>query len=205
MNLADSSSVFCIRSCCCHLHILRSAAPLAQLENLCSFPFLFPHVRSQPCVHLSCSDINTSVCVHNVQYANFKKVTIVCNKYKSKFSKQMEYKLYVLLSPQWPNLTKEKKNLNMLVSKVTFRFMSDTKRWYVCIAVVLYNFYSLCFEFGIEVNNKWLFVCLFSHSIYLPACFTLFYPCVFGSCKNKEKVLSCIFFFWSKICFNKVM
>lgn len=72
------------------------------------------HVRSRPFVHLSRLGIN-SVCVHNVQYANFKKVTIVCNKYKSTFWKQMEYKLYVLLSPQWPNSTKKK--LNMLVSR----------------------------------------------------------------------------------------
>lgn len=52
--------------------------------------------------------------------------------------------------------------------------MSNTKRWYVCIAVVLYKFYSQCFEFGIEVNNKWLFL-VFNHSIYLPACFIIYH------------------------------
>lgn len=138
-------------------------------------------------------------------FTNFKKVTIVCNKYKSKFSKQMEYKLYGLLSPQWPNL----KNiyLNMLVSKVTFCFMSKTKRWYVCIAVVLYKFYSHCFEFGIEVNNKWLFfgvqpqylvTCLFH---YLPFSTLVFW----GPVKQNRKIHVMYIFFWSKTCFNKVM
>ncbi len=65
----------------------------------------------------------------------------------------------------------------------------------MCIAVVLYNFYSQCFEFGIEVNNKWLF--FVQSSIYFPAC-VIIYLCVFGSCKKKEKKSKscCVFFFF---------
>lgn len=70
------------------------------------FPFQFSRVGCPPVLFAYIKILFVYIIFSKCISKKKKKVSIVCD--KSKFSKQMEYKLYVLLSPQWPNLKKKK-------------------------------------------------------------------------------------------------